>query len=1114
MKKDNKTKVEKDDNATKIECDGASDESGQKETQAGRISAKTIKFGGSVYEVVQRLDVASSEADLYLIKGASAELFVLKYYRPKIEPKPAVIELMKSFSGRGAVRIIETGRESGRFYEIQEYAAHGTLSDFMKSNKPIPREFLTAFIKNAAECLFEIHSKNLIHRDIKPENILVRNIEPLDIAFTDFGISSISRLSLHRTNMNRTILYSSPESMSGVISKGTDYWSLGMILLEMVAGTNPFEGVADKVVMFTLATKTVPGVMELKSEFSTLIKGLLTRNPKKRWGHKEIAAWLGGEKNIPVFFGEMSDDAIQLRSLHPYKFDGNNYFTLRELMVPMAKKWDLAAKDFESGAIRNWVARELGDKEMLAVIEDLASDKSYGSDEKLFEFFCRIDGSFPFIFRGTLITRESLIELASQIIKNSASPEEKKFMRDIFKLNIIKKYSELNNDDSIYNLFGGVMETCVFFSEPEDHAVAVLVHFVDEYRRSMIEKAREIFENCYILDKPRGAEHEDLMDNARKISDGGKYSAADLIRGSKIGKLDHISKINFDSVVTGLKNKFIELDEENRIKSYKEMFSDDDWKVVTELARNNTVEYSRSFYEKISGIKKLLDGGPPLIDRKISEIYSKDNYVVVSELPPEIFEQQAPPKSPDRSMNATLGEVIGRDRAKPRARLNALLGDMGLAMLSFLLSVTILIFTSNEPVSLALIEAFHNRFFLGFFLLYIPISEYLFSASPGKVMFNIAVAGPDDRKISFFRSFFRSLTRFAILSFYGCLTLSIYKFLLNPNFPASYLDYRSILFFMAFYAGGIFDYIFMYFRRSQSPSYETITGCSVVERRYNTGWLPTIFMTVISAAIIVLAWGCLLAPHFDLKTMSFERYTWRYFIDPGSENGVKYNAGKFEIIIAADRGELDLVKLLLYSHPEYAGVTDENGFSALFFAAQKGNDEIVKLLLDNKAEVNSVGNLMETPLTAACATGNSKIVKMLCAKKADVNFRNAQGQTPLIIAVMGKFSDAAKILVESSANLELKDENGFTALMMAAFTSDTRMFEYLLSKGADINAVDLKGHTLLMIAAVKNNFEIAKMLVNMECNINARGGASEATALIAAIQYSNSKIAEMLIDKS
>jgi len=325
VKKDKKTRIEKDDNITKVEDDGSSDEGGRRETQAGASGVKVIKLGGSVYEVEQRLFVASAEADLYLVKSASGERCVLKYYRPKVEPKPEVIELMRSFSGRGAVRIIETGRESGRFYEIQEYAAHGTLSDLMKKHKPVPRDILIAFLKNAADCLFEIHSKDLIHRDIKPENILVRNIEPLDIAFTDFGISSISKLSLHQTNMNRTILYSSPESMSGVISKGTDYWSLGMILLEMAVGTNPFEGVADKVVMFTLATKTVPGVMDLKSEFSEIIKGQeipksdgAIKRFQRGWPEKKIFRFFSGKCRMTRYFRERcirTDSTVKITSL-------------------------------------------------------------------------------------------------------------------------------------------------------------------------------------------------------------------------------------------------------------------------------------------------------------------------------------------------------------------------------------------------------------------------------------------------------------------------------------------------------------------------------------------------------------------------------------------------------------------------------------------------------------------------------------------------------------------------------------------------------------------------------------------------------------------------------
>ncbi len=1100
VKKDNKTIIEKDDKLTKIEEDSSFEKSGREGNGSGHISAKTIKLGGIVYEVAHRLDVASAEADLYLIKGASNEQLVLKYYRPKIEPKSEVIELLKSFSGHGAVRIIETGRESGRFYEIQEYAEHGTLFDFLKNNNRISREFMTEFIKNANECLFEIHSKNLIHRDIKPTNILMRKIEPPDIVLTDFGISSISEMSLHQTNMNRTILYSSPESMSGVISKATDYWSLGMILLEMVAGKNPFDGIDDRVVMFTLATKNVPRVMELKSEFAGMIRGLLTRDPKKRWGHSEIVSWLAGDKNIPVFFGEASDEIIQSRQLRPYRFEGTDYFTLRDLTIPMAKNWGAALKDFESGAIRNWVARELGDKEMLALIEDLAADGKLGLSEKLFEFFCRIDGDFPFIFKGILISRESLIELASKIIKNSASHEEEKFMKDIFELNIIKKYSDLNNDGSIYKLFSGIIETCYYFSEPADYAAAVLAHFSGEYKQALVEKAGDIFRNCYILDPPDGETRQELIKTARRICDEGQYSIKELIKLSKLDERNYIKKTDFDSAVAELKRKFIKLDEENQIKCYKEMLSDEDWKVIMAIVRKNKVEYSRMFYEKIAGIIKLFDGGTPSPERKINEIYYQHNYTEIDQLPLEAID---PPP-----------ETIGPNRAKPRLRFCAMACDMAIALLAVLFLLTVFIAISPEPLSLVFVIFFLKGFFLLFFLAYIPLFEFYFFASPGKMMCDLAVAGPNGRKMAPGLSFSRSFLRFIILSLYGYLISSSYIFFFKTDFLAPHLNIKDGGIFMQFFIGGIFECVFMSFNRKSLATYDTITGCIVAKRKRNVEWFWVKSLAVLYIAIMAFSWTCFLAPHLNFQTMNFGQYTLRYFIDPGSENGVKYGAGKQEIVIAASNGDFELVKYLIYAHPECVNIKDQNGYSALFFAAQKGNSEVAKLLLDNNAEVNVVGAQMETPLTAACAIGNSKIVKMLCAKKADIDFRNALGQTPIIIAARAKMFDALKRLAEAGAPLETKDNNGFTALATAAFNSDAQIFRYLVSKGADVKTADSKGNSLLIIAAVKNNFEIAEMLLRAGCDINSRDESGNATPLIAAIQNGNYKFAGMLIERS
>jgi len=841
--------------------------------------------------------------------------------------------------------------------------------------------------------------------------------------------------------------------------------------------------------------------MELKSEFAPIIKGLLTRDPKKRWGREEIVSWLGGKKDIAVFFGEASDEIVQSpRKLRPYRFEGNDYFAPRDLAIPMAKKWSSALKDFESGAIRNWVARELGDKEMLALIEDVTNDKKLSLSEKLFEFFCRVDGDFPFIFRGILISKEYLVELSTKIVKKNASPEEEKFIKDIFELNIIKKYSDLNNDGSLYKLFGGVIETCYYFNDPADYAAAVLFHFSEDYKASMIEKIKDIFENHYILDSVSGGARKELFAMAERVCGGGQHSMKELIKLSKLDGRDHMSKAVFDSAVAGLKKKFIKLDEENQINSYKEMLSDEDWKLIMSLVRKNKVEHSLHFFEKITAITRLFDGGTAPPDGKMNEIYCQHNYTEISQLPAETVE-------PKRV------EFVGTGRAKPRRRFSGMAFDLASAIFAVYFSLLFFWAISSGPLSLPQVIFFVKGFFFVFFLLYIPLFEFCCFATPGKMISDVAVSGPKGLKLTLSQCFFRAFARMTILAFYGYLLFGLCRYLFRTSFMSAYLNAADSGFFVYFCAGGMMEYVFMSYGRRNSSSYDALTGCLAVERKYD----GEKFWIKISAALCIISAAFssafIMAPHFNIKTMSFGQYTWRYFIDAGAGAGVKYGGGKQEIVIAASNGDFELVKYLIYAHPESVNALDQNGYSALFFAAQKGNPEVVKLLLDNNAAVDQAGAGLETPLAAACANGNSKIIKMLCAKKANVNARNAFGQTPLMIAVRAKMPEAVKRLLEASAQLEARDANGFTPLLTAAASSDAQIFKYLLSKGADVKAVDFRGNTALIIAAGQNNIEIAEILSGTGCDINARGEDGNVTPLIAAIQNGNYKFAEMLIDR-
>ncbi|KXN66960.1 Pkinase-domain-containing protein [Conidiobolus coronatus NRRL 28638] len=143
--------------------------------------------------------------------------------------------------------------------------------------------FYTAELLTALECL---HGYNIIYRDLKPENIL------LDcnghISLCDFGLCKLNMSENDTTNtFCGTPEYLAPELLYGQgYTKAVDWWTLGVLLYEMLTGLPPFysENTNEMYRRILEDELVFPDDMSVRAR--SLLRGLLNRDPSQRLGSK------------------------------------------------------------------------------------------------------------------------------------------------------------------------------------------------------------------------------------------------------------------------------------------------------------------------------------------------------------------------------------------------------------------------------------------------------------------------------------------------------------------------------------------------------------------------------------------------------------------------------------------------------------------------------------------------------------------------------------------------------------------------------------------------------------------------------------------------------------
>ncbi|XP_021933459.1 cGMP-dependent protein kinase, isozyme 2 forms cD4/T1/T3A/T3B isoform X1 [Zootermopsis nevadensis] len=197
-------------------------------------------------------------------------------------------EIMGEANCEFIVKLFKTFKDRKYLYMLMEACLGGELWTILRDKGHFDDSTTRFYTACVVEAFDYLHSRNIIYRDLKPENLL------LDVngyvKLVDFGFAKKLQQGRKTWTFCGTPEYVAPEV---ILNRGhdisADYWSLGVLMFELLTGTPPFTG-SDPMKTYNIILKGIDAIefpRNITRNATALIKKLCRDNPTERLGYQK-----------------------------------------------------------------------------------------------------------------------------------------------------------------------------------------------------------------------------------------------------------------------------------------------------------------------------------------------------------------------------------------------------------------------------------------------------------------------------------------------------------------------------------------------------------------------------------------------------------------------------------------------------------------------------------------------------------------------------------------------------------------------------------------------------------------------------------------------------------